>query len=80
MAGAAFGGVGWGLLAANTVGAGGDQAHLQAVVGPWLVGAAVISLLCLGPAAGRLRSCNACSTDPRQTRVNGDSMTPQCAA
>lgn len=47
MLGAVLGGLGWGLLAANTVGGRGDQAHLRAVAGPWLTGAGLVSLLCL---------------------------------
>lgn len=50
LVGAVLGGLGWGLLAANTVGGRGDQGHLRAVAGLWLAGAVVVSLLCLGAA------------------------------
>ncbi|MCV7357300.1 hypothetical protein [Mycolicibacterium fluoranthenivorans] len=47
LAGAILGGIGWGLFAALTVGARGDQSHLNAVFGRYLTGAAGISLTCL---------------------------------
>lgn len=57
LAGAVAGGIGWGLFAATTLAAPGDQAHLDATIGPALAVAAGISVLCLIAAAtlGRAR-------------------------
>jgi hypothetical protein len=57
LVGAVAGGIGWGLFAAATLGAGGDQAHLNTIIGPDLGVAVGISMLCLIVAAvlGRAR-------------------------
>jgi hypothetical protein len=47
LAGAIVGGIGWGTFAAATVGAPGDQAHLEAIIGPRMLVAAVVSAVCL---------------------------------
>lgn len=47
LAGAIVGGIGWGLFAAGTAGAPGDQAHLNAIIGRYLSVAGGISLICL---------------------------------
>ncbi|MCX2712623.1 hypothetical protein [Mycolicibacterium sp. J2] len=47
LAGAVLGGLGWGLFAALTVGARGDQSHLDAVFGRYLTVAGGISMMCL---------------------------------
>lgn len=47
LAGALLGGIGWGLFAACTAGAPGDQMHFQTVIGSRLLGAAAVSAGCL---------------------------------
>jgi hypothetical protein len=51
LAGAVLGGIGSGLFAAATIGAAGDQAHFEAIIGPRMLVAAVVSVTCLIAAA-----------------------------
>lgn len=71
--GALLGGVGWGLFAAVTIGARGDQAHFEAIIGPRLLVAAAVSLGCL-IAAAALTALSRSPTGSRARALRGASL------
>jgi len=72
--GALLGGIGWGLFAAVTIGARGDQAHLEAIIGPRLLVAAAVSLGCVIAAATLTALCRS-QTESRARALRGASLT-----